>query len=129
MQRVIISGAGIAGTVLAYWLGKNGFEVVVIERSSSDNQSGQIIDVEGPAQGIVERMGVMEEIRSKVTHEAGIRFVDDLNREIAKFPAGQTGISNEIEIMRPALAEVLLSAADSFPNVEFRYNQKIQSLQ
>ncbi|KAL8640587.1 MAG: hypothetical protein Q9226_008731 [Calogaya cf. arnoldii] len=129
MPRVIISGAGIAGTVLAYWLGKNGFHVVVVERSSSSTQSGQIIDVEGPAQEIVTRMGLMEDIKSKVTHEAGIRFLDDSGRQIALFPVGTTGVSNEIEIMRPALAGVLLDAADSFPNVVFRNGCTIQSVQ
>ena len=114
--------------MLAFWLGKHGFQVVVLERSASDNQSGQIIDVEGPAQEIVKRMGVLEEIKSKVTHEAGLRFVDDSNREFARFPVGETGISNEIEIMRPALASVLLGAADSFPNVDFRYGCTIQSV-
>lgn len=115
MPRVMISGAGIARTVLAYWLGKNGFQVVVVERSLSSAQSGQIIDVEGPAQEIVTRMGLMEDIKSKVTHEAGIRFIDDSGREFAVFPVGTTGVSSEIEIMRPALAGVLLAAADSFP--------------
>ncbi|KAI9836007.1 MAG: hypothetical protein M1837_003541 [Sclerophora amabilis] len=129
MPRVIVSGAGIAGTVLAYWLGKKGFQVVVLERSAAENQSGQIIDVEGPAQEIVKRMGVMDEIQSKTTHEAGIRFVDESGREVATFPAGKTGISNDIEIMRPALTGILLAAADSFPNVEFRYGRTIQSLQ
>ncbi|KAI4232216.1 MAG: hypothetical protein L6R40_007463 [Gallowayella cf. fulva] len=129
MSRVIVSGARIAGTVLAYWLGKNGFHVVIVERSSSSTQSGQIIDIEGPAQEIVRRMGVLEEIRSKVTHEAGIRFVDDSGKQFALFPAGKTGISNELEIMRPALAEILLGAAKTFPNVDFRYGYTIQSLQ
>ena len=73
-------------------------------------------------------MGVLEEIQSKVTHEAGIRFLDDSSREFAILPVGQTGVSNEIEIMRPALAGILLGAADSFPNVEFRYSRTIQSL-
>ena len=54
--------------MLAYWLGKNGVQVVVVERSSSDNQSGQIVDVDGPSQEIVTRMGVMDEIQSRVTH-------------------------------------------------------------
>ncbi|KAI9799742.1 MAG: hypothetical protein M1833_003861 [Piccolia ochrophora] len=129
MPRVIISGGGIAGTVAAYWLGKHGFQVVVAERSSSENQSGQIIDVEGPAQEIVKRMGVMEDIQSKTTHEAGIRFVDDSGQEFATFPAGKTGISNDIEIMRPALVEALVGAAGSLANVEFRYGRTIQSIQ
>ena len=114
--------------MLAYWLGKHGLQVVVVERSLSDNQSGQIIDVEGPAREIVKRMGVLEEIQSKVTHEAGIRFLDDSSREFAILPVGETAVSNEIEIMRPALAGVLLGAAESFPNVEFRYGRTIQSL-
>lgn len=109
--------------------GKNGFEVVVIERASSKSYLGQIIDVEGPCEEIVKRMGVIGEIRSKVTHEAGIRFVDEKNQEFARFPAGKSGVSKEIEIMRPALADVLRDAADKFPNVEFRYGQSIQSLQ
>jgi 2-polyprenyl-6-methoxyphenol hydroxylase-like FAD-dependent oxidoreductase len=78
-------------------------------------------DVEVPAEEIAKRMRVMDEIPSKMTHEASIRFVDDSNQEF--------GISNEIEIMRPALARVLLDAADIFPNVEFRYGCIIQSLQ
>ena len=120
MPRVIISGVGIAGNVLAYWLGKHGSQVVVIERSLSDNQCGQIIDVEGPAQAIMKKMGVMEEIKSKVTHGAGIRFFDDSDQNFAIIPVGTTGVSNEIEIMRPALMKILLGAASSFPNVEFR---------
>ena len=129
MIRVIISGAGIAGTVLAYWLGKNGFEVVVVERSLSEKHAGQIIDVEGPAREIVDRMGVMEKIQSEKTREAGIRFVDNSSQEFATFPAGETDASKEIEIMRPALAGILLDAADTFSNVEFRYSCTIQSLQ
>ncbi|MCJ1279403.1 hypothetical protein MMC21_007227 [Puttea exsequens] len=129
MPPVTISVAGIAGTVRAYWLGKNGFQVVVVEQSLSNDQPGQIIDVDEPAQGIVKRMGLMNEIQYEVTHEAGIRFVDDLNREFATFPAGKTEISNEIEIMRLDLAEVLLDAADSFPNVESCYGRIIQSLE
>ena len=119
MPRVIVSGSGVAGTVLAYWLGKNGFQVVVVERSSSDNQSGQIVDVDGPSQEIMTRMGVMDEIQSRVTHEAGIRFVDDSNRESATFPAGKTGIWKEIEIMGPALAGVSSGPQTAFQMSNF----------
>ncbi|KAL8794793.1 MAG: hypothetical protein Q9182_007590 [Xanthomendoza sp. 2 TL-2023] len=128
MPRVIIVGAGIAGSVLAYWLDKYGFHVVVIERSPPGNESGQVIDVEGSAEEIVKRMGLLEQIQSRVTHEAGIRFVDESGREFGRFPAGNSGISKEIEIMRPALADILLAAADSFPHVEFRNNRTVQSI-
>lgn len=129
MPRVLISGAGIAGTVLAYWLGKNGFDVVVLDRvSSPKNPSGQIIDIAGPAQVIVQRMGMLESIQSKVTHEAGIRFVDESGREFARLPVGHTGVSNEIEILRPLLAEILLGASDALSNVQFRFGCSIRSI-
>ena len=39
-QRVLVSGAGIAGTTLAYWLHRNGFETVVVERARAAQAAG-----------------------------------------------------------------------------------------
>ena len=121
--HVLISGAGIAGTVLAYWLAQHDFAITILERSRSDSQAGQIIDIEGPAREIMRRMGLMEEIVGKVSHEAGIRFVDDAGKEYARFPAGEggLGVSNEIEIMRPELAGVLMGAVERVGGVKVRY--------
>ncbi|KAJ9652264.1 hypothetical protein H2198_008474 [Neophaeococcomyces mojaviensis] len=127
-SRVLISGAGPAGTVLAYWLGKHGFDIVILERSSSRRSLGQIIDIEGPSQEIVTRMGIMEEIKAKTTHEAGIRFVGAHNEEVATFPTGSIGVSNEIEIMRGDLADAFFDAAKSQANIDIRLGCTIQSL-
>lgn len=127
--RVLVSGAGIAGTTIAYWLGKHEFEVVVLERTPSETLQGQIVDVEGPAEEVVRRMGLLDEIKANVTHEAGASLVNSSNKVIGIFPAGQTGVSKEIEIMRPVLARVLLAAADSFSNVEIRYGCRITAVQ
>lgn len=71
--------------MLAYWHGRNILRVVDAESSTSNTQSGQIIDVEGPAQEILKQMGVLEGIESKVTHGADIRFADDAGKEYARF--------------------------------------------
>ncbi|MFE3027616.1 FAD-dependent oxidoreductase [Nocardia tengchongensis] len=63
-KTVLISGAGIAGATLAYWLGRNGFDVTVVERASAQRSSGNPIDVKGPAVDVVESMGVMPELRA-----------------------------------------------------------------
>ncbi|WP_405183548.1 NAD(P)-binding protein [Nocardia sp. NBC_01377] len=34
-MRILISGASIAGPVLAYWLSRYGFRVTVVERTSA----------------------------------------------------------------------------------------------
>lgn len=127
-QSVLISGGGIAGSVLAYWLGKNGYHVVVLERSAGKYTAGQIIDVEGPAEEVVRRMGVIEEVRARSTHEAGYRMMDAANNVVGTIPAGSSSASKEIEIMRPELADILYEAAGAQGEVEFRFNASIQSL-
>lgn len=126
---VLISGAGPAGTVLAYWLGKHDFQVTVLERSTTKNQSGQIIDIEGPSQEIVRRMGIMDKVRADVTHEAGLTIEEESGRKVGTFPVNSSGISNEIEIMRPALNNILVEAAESMPNVSLRYGCTITRLE
>ena len=115
--------------MLAYWLGKHNFEVVVLERSLPENQQGQVVDIEGPALDIVTKMGLLEEIMAGVTHEAGFSLVDSSNRTFGTVKAGQTAATKEIEIMRPNLAAILLKAANSFDHVDLRYGCKIIDLQ
>ena len=121
-KHVLIVGGGVAGPVLAYWLGKHNYKVTVLERSLEQTQLGQVIDIEGPSQEIVSRMGILEKIREASTHEAGINFMDESGKVVGTFPAGQAaGATKEIEIMRPRLAEILFSASDGLDNVEYRY--------
>lgn len=127
-HSVLISGGGIAGSVLAYWLGKSGFHVVVLERSSGKGTAGQIIDVEGPAEEVVRRMGLIEEVRARSTHEAGYRMMDATNNVIGTLPAGNSSASKEIEIMRPELADILYTAASAQEEVEFRFNSSVHSI-
>ena len=49
MTEVLISGASVAGTTLAYWLAQHGFSVTVVERHPGLRPGGQAIDVRGPA--------------------------------------------------------------------------------
>jgi 2-polyprenyl-6-methoxyphenol hydroxylase-like FAD-dependent oxidoreductase len=126
--RVLISGAGIAGAVLGYWLGQYGFEVVILERSKSSTQQGQVIDIEGPARDVVSKMGLLETIKSQSTREAGIKFVDAQGNAFGLVPAAESKLSNEIEIMRPTLQAVLLKALN-LPNVEVRRGLTIDSIE
>lgn len=44
VKSVLISGAGIAGPALAYWLAAYGFEPTLIERAPRLRTGGYIID-------------------------------------------------------------------------------------
>jgi 2-polyprenyl-6-methoxyphenol hydroxylase-like FAD-dependent oxidoreductase len=87
-QNILISGAGIAGSVTAYFLGLAGFSVTVLERNPSLRTLGQGIDMEGPAISIIHKMGLEELIRGKSTGEKGLAFVDENNVTFATFDVG-----------------------------------------
>ena len=46
---VLISGAGVAGQALAYWLRRFGFTPVVVERARAPRDGGQAVDLRGAA--------------------------------------------------------------------------------
>ena len=48
-RNILISGAGIAGPALAYWLHCYGFNPTVVERASALSTGGQAIDLRGTA--------------------------------------------------------------------------------
>lgn len=59
---MLISGAGIAGPTLAYWLARYGFEPTIIEKAPQLRPGGYIIDFWGAGFDIAERMELLPEI-------------------------------------------------------------------
>ncbi|EDN99340.1 hypothetical protein SS1G_02194 [Sclerotinia sclerotiorum 1980 UF-70] len=106
--HILISGASIAGPVLAYWLHRASIATTIVERSPFLRSSGQGIDIRGPARGVIARMGLDSAIRSRVTHELGLQFVDKNGYPRASFPMEPNGNSftSDIEILRGDLSEV-----------------------
>ena len=47
VTNILISGAGIAGPTLVYWLKRYGFNPTVIERAPKPREGGYIIDFRG----------------------------------------------------------------------------------
>ena len=67
-MRVLISGASVAGPVLAYWLTRYGFSVTVVERASALRKAGgHAVDLFKPAMDIAEKMGVLNDIEAHAT--------------------------------------------------------------
>ena len=55
--RVLVTGASIAGCGLAWWLGRHGFDVTVVERAPGFREGGQNVDVRGRGHGLRRRRG------------------------------------------------------------------------
>lgn len=126
--RVLISGIGIAGPVVAYWLAKAGVSVTVLERYDKFRKEGQTIDIRNEGITIMKWMGVEEEIRKRTTKELGIKFVDSQNQTWAAFPQDPDGsFTSEFEIVRSELASTFYDAAKD--KVEYIFGDSIESLQ
>lgn len=58
-RRALISGLGIAGPTLAYWLRRSGWDVTVVEAASQRRTGGYIIDFWGIGYDVAEKMGLL----------------------------------------------------------------------
>src|SRR5689334_10633040 len=103
---VLISGAGIAGSTLAYWMAREGWRVTVVERAAGLRSSGNPVDVRNRAVDVATRMGIMGALRDRATHATGMRVVDAAEHSIARLP-----MDAGTEIPRGDLAAVLFDAA------------------
>ncbi|KAF2478802.1 hypothetical protein BDY17DRAFT_314055 [Neohortaea acidophila] len=127
-KRVLISGAGVSGSILAFWLAKHDFEIVVIERSRAEQRLGQGLEIEEPALSVVRAMGVLDELEARKTGEAGFHLRDEHGRSIVKASAGGFSPTGAMEIMRGEMTEVYYRAANAHPNVTYLYETTIDSI-
>ncbi|MEV6282163.1 FAD-dependent monooxygenase [Kribbella sp. NPDC051770] len=127
-MKVLISGAGIAGPALAYWLQRAGFTPTVVELAAAPRPGGQTVDLRGVARDVIERMGLMPAVKARQLHEKGMAYVRANGKRAAALPAellDGAGPVAEIEILRGDLSEILLAAT---PDVEYLYGDSIAGL-
>ncbi|WP_338135048.1 FAD-dependent monooxygenase [Deinococcus psychrotolerans] len=126
---VLISGAGIAGPTLAYWLARSGWQPTVVERAGRLRSSGNPVDVRGAALSVAEKMGIVAALRSASTSVRAISFYDRAGHRFARVPtsAGRSAAGTpEMEIPRSDLARVLFQAASDV--TEFLFDDTITAL-
>jgi 2-polyprenyl-6-methoxyphenol hydroxylase-like FAD-dependent oxidoreductase len=125
---VLISGAGIAGTSLAYWLHRLGFEPTVVERAPALRDGGYKVDIRGAAIDVVKRMGLLDEALRASTDIRGTSFVNSAGKRLATMDAdlfgGRSG--GDLELLRGDLARIL--AAATRPAVEYLFGDSISTI-
>ena len=84
-MKILISGAGIAGPTLAYWLTHYGFKTTIIEAAPRLRAGGYLIDFWGAGFDIAERMGLLPEISRKGYKVREVRVVNQSGKRIAGF--------------------------------------------
>lgn len=115
MSEILVSGASVAGTAAAFWLGRHGHSVTVVERHTGPRPGGQAIDVRGPALTVLDRMGLLAAAEKRKTQIRGSSVVDrdgnELSRDTESTPTGGRIDSPDIELLRDDLVELLYGAS------------------
>ncbi|GAA0366300.1 FAD-dependent monooxygenase [Actinoallomurus spadix] len=128
-RRVLISGAGIAGPTLAYWLHRSGFAVTVVEKAGSLRAGGYPIDIRGTAIEVVRRMGILPQLRDAHIDMRRCTFLDADGGEVAVVDARAVAGSVEgqdLEVRRGDLIATLYAAVRD--DVEFLFGDFIDTL-
>ena len=123
-DRVFITGASVAGNALAWWLGRHGFDVTVVERAPGFRDGGQNVDVRGIGRDVLRLMGLERAALDLGTGEEGTVFVDERGRPVASFKVGDGGgPTAEMEILRGDLARLLYERAQD--RADFRFGDNV----
>jgi len=86
-MKVLISGAGIAGPTLAYWLAHYGLQPTLLETAPRLRTGGYVVDFWGAGFDIADRMGLIPEITRQGYLMREVRVVNRDAKRIAGFPA------------------------------------------
>lgn len=119
---VLISGAGVAGPSLAWWLLEAGHRVTIVERADAARTGGYIIDFWGKGYDLAERMGLLPRLLEAGYRVQEVRLVDAAGGRV-------TGISGKAffavtkgrftSLPRGELSRVLVEAVEARADLRF----------
>lgn len=111
--KILISGGGIAGFTLAYWLCQKGHQPIVIEQADSLRTGGYMIDFSGTGWDVINMMGLEDALRQKAHDFSYLSFENDKGQTVTKvsFAAMKEALNNKyVALMRYELQEILYEA-------------------
>ncbi|MAT40397.1 MAG: kynurenine 3-monooxygenase [Ectothiorhodospiraceae bacterium] len=128
-QHVLIAGAGLAGSLLAIYLAKQGFKVSLFERRPDmrtvDISAGRSINLALSTRGIhaLRETGVLDEIMEYALPMKG-RLMHSVGSELTFQPYGRTEDEVIYSISRGGLNISLMNAAEGYENVSLYFNKR-----
>ncbi|MEV0394382.1 FAD-dependent monooxygenase [Polymorphospora rubra] len=108
---VLISGAGIAGPVLAYWLSRHGFTPTVVERAPGVRHTGgHAVDLGGVSTEVIERMGLLPAVQAARVRRDTLLFHRADRPPLAMPRLSDLVTDRHVEIQRDDLIAILHEA-------------------
>lgn len=128
-MRVLISGGGIAGLTLAYWLREYGIPAVIIEQANGLRREGYGIDFFGTGYDVGERMGLIKRLKAQQIPLDYVTYVNRAGRPVTKLTTDLLRHALDgkyMALMRWTLQEALYEALEG--EVETRFGSSLASL-
>ena len=125
-RSILISGIGIAGATMAYWLGKYGFTPTLVECAPRFRDGGYVVDFWGRGYDIAERMGLVPGLKDEGYDIRELRIVDARGRRISGFGVEvfrKLTAGRYVSIARSGLAQLIYHAVGN--NVETIFGDTI----
>lgn len=134
MERIIVAGAGLVGSLLAVFLSRRGYRVDVYDRNpdpreaSSDPRAGKAFNLTLCDRGLkaLDEAGIGDHIRS-ISVPAYGRFVHNEDGELAYQPYGNN-TEALYSILRSDMSRAMVDFGAREPNVEFHFDEKCVGL-
>jgi 2-polyprenyl-6-methoxyphenol hydroxylase-like FAD-dependent oxidoreductase len=84
-MKILVSGAGIAGPCLAYWLEHHGFEPTLVERAPRLRTGGYVVDFWGAGFDVADRMSLVPHILEQGYRIDELKVVDRNGKRVSGF--------------------------------------------
>nr|WP_314074279.1 FAD-dependent monooxygenase [uncultured Roseococcus sp.] len=127
MKRVVILGAGVGGLAAAWWLGRAGWEVTVVEQAPDLRSDGYMVGLSGAGYHAADRMGLIPALRPRSREIGENVFRDRKGRELLRLRYRDLlrGI-DWLTLARTDLVGVLREAVEGLATL--RFGTTLQSL-
>lgn len=129
-MNVIINGAGIAGTALAFWLGRLGHHVTLVEHAPALRTGGFVVNLWGIGYDALERMGLLPTLLAMQHTTDELRMVDRAGRTRGGYPSRvllELARGRMATLARSDIAATLYGALDD--RVDTRFGDSITAVE
>lgn len=129
MAKFVLIGSGLAGGLLAAYLGRRGYEIDLYERRSDPREGnmigGRSINLALSTRGIhaLEQIGIADEVLQYAIPMRG-RMIHEKSGALHFAPYDVDPNKHINSIGRAALNTTVIEAAQQFPNVRVHFNHK-----
>ena len=129
-KNILISGAGIAGTTLAFWLKKYGFNPTIVEIALKLREGGYAIDFMGAGYDVALKMGIADELKKVDIDFSKLKLVDKNDQE--KGSMNYEKVKNlmngrAMTLLRSDLAKTIYNSLNN--EVEIIFDDTIQQIE